>query len=59
MKVGDLVQTVEMIDIAGSAQEPDKGDIGFILSIRDDDAPKFEIYFPWLRKSFWLFNNEF
>jgi hypothetical protein len=61
MKVGDLIQTTEMIDVIGSAKEPDRGDIGFILSIRDDDAiqPKFEIYFPWLKKAFWLFDNEF
>ena len=61
MKVGDLIQTTEMIDIIGSPKEPDRGDIGFILSIKEDESmqPRFEIYFPWLRKSFFLFDNEF
>ena len=50
-----------MIDIAGSEKEPAKGDIGFILTIREphEGLPKYEIYFPWIQKSYWLFDDEF
>jgi len=59
--IGDLIETIEMIDVAGIEKEPAKGDIGFILTIRElhEGLPRYEIYFPWIQKSYWLFDDEF
>ena len=61
MKVGDLIQTNDAIDIIGAPEEPSRGDIGFIKVVRDCDEnlPSCEIYFPWIQKTFWLFQDEF
>ena len=61
MIIGDLIQTLDAIDIADGEKEPAKGDIGFILTIREphEGLPKYEIYFPWIQKSYWLFDDEF
>jgi len=61
MIIGDLIQTLDAIDIADGEKEPAKGDIGFIKLVRNESGfvPRCEIYFPWIQKSFWLFKEEF
>ena len=61
MQVGDLIQTIEEIEVAGSENGPSKGDVGMVLAVREQHAgmPRYEIYFPRSQKPFWLFEREF
>jgi len=61
MKVGNLIQTKDIVDIESRSDTIASGDIGFIKFVRDSnkDLPQYEVYFPWIQESFWLFQNEF
>ena len=61
MQVGDLIQTIVEVEVAGSESGPLKGDTGMVLTVREQHAglPRYEVYFPRSQKRFWLFEAEF